>query len=88
MTKNMSLFKFAEDWSGENGVVRKVVWEEDSHYLADQAVELDLLFGVSPYYLSDSSVNSEDIVWNREEVLNEMIDYQLKRTKGEVNNDE
>lgn len=83
----MSLFKFTEEWSGENGVVSKVVWEEDSHYLADQAVELDLLFGVSPYYLSDSSVNSEDIVWDRIEVLDEMIDYKINKFKGDNYND-
>lgn len=63
------------------------MWEEDSHYLADQAVELDLLFGVSPYYLSDSSVNSEDIVWDRIEVLDEMIDYKINKFKGDNYND-
>lgn len=87
MTKELSLFEFTEDWTGENSVISKVVWEEDSHYLADQAVELGLLIGVEPAYIFDTQTSPEDIVWNRVEVLDEMIDYKLKHFKGEINND-
>lgn len=83
----MSLFKFTEDWTGENRVVSKVVWEEDAHHLATEAEWLDLFCGVSPYYLSDSRVNPEDIVWNRVEVMNAMIDYKINKFKGDNYND-
>lgn len=81
MTWRMSNFTFAEDWSDEESIQDYIVWEEDAHYLADQAEGLNLLFGVEPSTILSTQTAPGEIVWDKAEIMRKMIIYKINNSK-------